>query len=141
MIVRHSGRSAFNVFGIPALFLLYLPLQYLSVPHSGPSAFWMFGIQALFSFGIPAVRHSAPTRLVRIIEVAIVTTCRKNAAQAIVTTSPTCSQDIGKQSSKCVNKKFLLRKNMVLLGVGNGLQYTRCGKGPFLALTNDSKRC
>jgi len=62
MIVRHSGRLAFNVFGIPALFLLYLPLQNLSVRHSGSSAFRMFGIQALFSFGIPAVRHSAPYR-------------------------------------------------------------------------------
>jgi len=60
MIVRYSGRSAFNVFGIPALFLLYLPLQNLSDRHSGPSAFRMFGIQALFLFGIPAVQHSAP---------------------------------------------------------------------------------
>jgi len=57
MIVRHSGRSAFNVFRIPALFLLHLPLQNLSVRYSGPSAFRMFGIQPLFSafrpFGIP----------------------------------------------------------------------------------------
>jgi len=61
-------------------------------------------------------------------EVAIVTTSRKNRAHAIVTTSPTCNQDIGEQSSiccdscldwfhfKCVNKEVPPKKKYGIVG-------------------------